>query len=250
MMKVIQTIIYYLVKVIIKVRYKLKIKGLSSLTIKSSSSGTLFLANHVALVDPIVLEYVLWKKFKPCPVAVDYLFKDKFLYFLLSKVKAISVPSFSNLSEKSTIQKFNKTYDQIIKNLYSGENILMYPSGQLTSDGKEHIRGQSLTFKIIQQIPDIQVVLIRTEGFWGSSFSKYLTGKTPSLKKTFSKALRVIMYNFCFFVPKRNINIYIEKCENKDLFKLDKASLNCFLENWFNKTSQPQKDVLSLVPYK
>lgn len=248
MIKVLQTIIYYFVKVAIKIRYKLKVKGLSSLTIKPSSLGTLFLANHVALMDPIILEYVLWKKFKPSPVAVDYLFKDKFLSFLLSKVQAISVPSFSKFSEKSNIKKFNETCDQIVDTLCLGRNVLMYPSGQLTQDGKEHIKRQSLTFKILQKVPNVQVVLIRTEGFWGSSFSKYLTGRTPSLKNSFSNAFKVVIRRLCFFVPKRRINIYIEKCENKDLFNLDKTSLNYFLEDWFNKNSK--ENILSLVPYK
>lgn len=247
-MNIIRTITYYLVKVLIKIRYNLKVTGLSSLKLSSSSLGTLFLANHVALIDPVLLEYVLWKKFKPNPVAVDYLFKDKIISFLLSQVNAISVPSFSSFSEKANVHKFNETCDQVISRLRSGKNVLVYPSGQLTQNGKERIKGQSLTFKILQQVPDVQIVLIRTEGLWGSSFSKYLTGKTPHLQKVFLNALKVTLSKLFFFLPKRRINIRIEKSKKDDLAQLDKVALNEYLEGWFNRTSK--ENVLSLVPYK
>lgn len=246
-MNIIQKITYYLVRVLIKIRYDLKVTGLSSLKLSSSSLGTLFLANHVALIDPVLLEYILWKRFKPVPVAVDYLFKDKIIAFLLSEVNAISVPSFSGFSEKANVHKFNKTCDQVIDCLRSGKNVLVYPSGQLTQDGKERIKGQSLIFKILQQVLDVQVVLIRTEGLWGSSFSKYLTGKTPHLKKVFLNALKVTLSRLLFFVPKRRINIYVEKSKKDNLSQLNKVALNEYLEEWFNKTST--ENVLSLVPY-
>ena len=75
--------------------------------------------------------------------------------------------------------------------LKNKENFLVYPAGKLKMQGSEEIGGNSFVYNLLQQHPSAQIVLVRTVGLWGSSFSRAHTGKSPVfwdvLKKRKSK---------------------------------------------------------------
>lgn len=52
-----------------------------------------------------------------------------------------------------------------------GDNVLLYPSGGLTRTGRERLGGNRGAAMLREAVPDARIVLVRTTGLWGSSFS-------------------------------------------------------------------------------
>ena len=59
---IILTLFFFLVAFLIMLRYRLHIKGLDECH-KKGNKGILFLPNHPALIDPVILSRVLFLKF-------------------------------------------------------------------------------------------------------------------------------------------------------------------------------------------
>ena len=57
--------------------------------------------------------------------------------------------------------------------------------------------------KIIQANPEINIVLVRTTGLWGSTFSKGWDGKPVGFVKPACHAFLAVIKNGFFFLPKR-----------------------------------------------
>ena len=103
--------------------------------------------------------------------------------------------------------------------------------------GKEILGGASATYQILKQAKSANVVLIRTTGLWGSSFSRAYENKSPDFKKTFLYALKNLLKSCIFFMPKRKLLIQL-KVNPKDFpFNQSKLEINKYLEKWYNQYS-------------
>lgn len=226
-----------LFRVLLSLRYRIKVRGLDQLTEKTLSKpgGILFLANHPAEIDPCLLLRVFWPRFKLHPVALEYLFRTPVVSYLLKFVDGIPVPSFGGASNSFKKRQIEKSYEKIFSILKGKENILIYPAGGLKQNGEEVIGGASGVHRILQTIPEANVVLIRTTGLWGSSFSKALTGKTPKLNEAFLNGFKVLLKNAIFFAPRREILIECEPAPSDFPAHADRMTLNHYLEDWYNK---------------
>ena len=171
--------IFILIRVGLFFRYRIKIKGLKDLDLKlvNPERGILFLPNHPAEIDPLILMMILWNKYHLRPLVIEHFFYIWGIRFCLELVRAIAVPS----SVSSSNQWKLKQVDSLIKNVAAGlknkENFLIYPAGQLKESGEEIIGGASLVHNLFTVCPDVNVVLVRITGLWGSRFSRALTGK-------------------------------------------------------------------------
>lgn len=232
----------------LKLRYRIVVEGLESICL-NPQMGSLFLANHVAEIDPVILEYVLWPKFHTRPLAVDYLFRSPVVRWFLRSVRSIAVPSVIPGKEAAaTLQKVQVFYDEVIKALKQGDNFLLYPSGKLSRNGKEEIVNQYSTYMLLRKAGECNVCLIQISGLWGSAFSRYKTGKTPQLSSVFKMALRALVRRWIFFMPKRLVKISIRQVDYSVVSQfLNKQDLNMFLSSWFNEN---QEDLPVEVPYK
>lgn len=242
MKKIMGDFLYFVACFLVSLRYRIKVKGLEKIR---ERGGILFLANHPAEIDPVILERVLWKKFRPHPVALDSLFQNG-LRFFLEHAGALPIPSFEVSTNSFKTKQIDKIYSQIFSVLREKENILIYPAGGLKISGEERIGGTSGVHKIIQSCPEATVVLIRTVGLWGSSFSKAQTGKRPELKKVFLRGAKILLKNFIFFAPKRTIEITFDYPPKDFPLKGSKLELNRALEKWYNQNGP---EPLNLVSY-
>ena len=248
-MKNLLAYVYYLViSFLLSLRYRIKVEGFDSIESAkvSPKKGILFLANHPAEIDPCILLKVLWIKYRVRPIAIDYLFRTPAIRYLLKFVGSLSIPNFDYSSNSFKKREIDRTYDQIFSYLKKGENILIYPGGGLKSGVDEVVGGASGVHHILQNIPDVNVVLVCTKGLWGSSFSKALSGKTPSLKKVFLNGLKIIIKNAIFFTPRRDVFIKISPASKDFPRRKGRLEVNRYLEKWYNA---PPADDLSLVSY-
>ena len=67
---VIVFILWMVVTAAVHLRYRIRVKGLDEVVARYGRKGILFLPNHPALIDPVILNTVLWGRFKPRSLAL------------------------------------------------------------------------------------------------------------------------------------------------------------------------------------
>lgn len=234
---IVQRLLYALIWCVLRLRYRIQIKGMEKKEAQAlaKQGGILFLANHPAEIDPLILIIAFWYPFKPHPVAIDYLFRKPFLRKLLHLVGALAVPNFDGSSNSYKRRQIEKTYETLYSYLDKKENILVYPAGSLKNGPEEVIGGASGVHTILAARPDVNIVLVRTTGLWGSSFSRAPTGKTPELLGAFVNGFKVILRNFIFFAPKRTVEVEWTPAPADFPKKGSRLEVNKYLEQWYNK---------------
>ena len=135
-------------KWILSLRYRVTVKGLDAIQerFKDRSSGVLFLPNHPAHIDPLLLMVHLYGPFRPRPLVVDFMYKTPFLKPFMQKVHALVMPNFDHSVNQLKIKRANEAMQQIADGLKNGENFLLYPSGKIKLNGQEGIGGASAAF--------------------------------------------------------------------------------------------------------
>ncbi|WP_348663173.1 lysophospholipid acyltransferase family protein [Chlamydia vaughanii] len=226
----------FLVGSALKLRYKIKVEGEKSLK-PNPNQGCLFLSNHVAEIDPVILEYLFWPTFYVRPLAVEYLFKNPIVRLFLKSVGSIPVPNVVPGKEcKKTLGEMEKFYAQTSEILNNKESILLYPSGKLSRNGKEEIINQYSAYVLLHQSKECNVFLVRISGLWGSAFSRYKTQSTPKLGLVFKAALKALLRRGIFFMPRRIVKVTIHQVNSSYLKQFPtKQDLNAFLSSWFNE---------------
>ena len=118
-----------------------------------------------------------------------------------------------------------------------GKNVLFYPSGHITLNGKESIGNRQLAYNVCRNLPEnVTIVCIKTTGLWGSIWSRYKKKKTPSIPLTLLKSVGLILCGK-LFTKRRIVEISIQPMtETLKLWsKEDKISFNKKLETFYNE---------------
>lgn len=225
------------VRALIALRYRVVVKGLEELDQKglSRGGGILFLPNHPAEIDPVIVEAVLWKKFSPRPLIVEHFYYLKGFQWLMDLVGATPLPTMDLMATPRRAKKVKQQFDRVAEAVNRGENFLIYPSGKLKRTGAEKMGGASFVHDLLGACPTANVVLVRTTGLWGSLFSKALTGQSPKFGKALLRGLWILIKNGIFFAPKRTVYIEIESAPQGFPYQGTRLELNHFLEQWYNR---------------
>lgn len=232
-----------LTSILLARRYHITVKGLDIL--KYNNRGALILPNHPAEIDPIILYSILEKHLQPRPVVVENFYHMKGVHLLMKLIKAFPMPDLERGTSPSKKQKVESILQDICESLRKGENVLMYPSGRLMRTGLEHLGAASGVQRILSEVPDVNIIIIRTKGLWGSSFSTALSeGQTPDLASNLKQAFITLLSNGFFFCPKRGVTIEIMKNQNLKRLK-DKLTINQNLEDLYNHEGEER---LKLIP--
>ncbi len=198
-------------------------------------SGILFLPNHPAHVDPVLLSLILWPLFRVRPLVVENVYRQSGIHTIMKMVRALSIPNLETSLNDLKIAKAKEVVEEVMRGLEKGENFLLYPSGRLKLTGKEILGGASAAHNIVESCPEAHLVLIRTTGLWGSSFSRAYAGRSFEFKKTLAHDLWKLLLNGIFFMPRRNVCIEIEPAGVDFPFKSSRLAFNRYLESWYNR---------------
>jgi len=231
---------------LLRVRYNVKVKYLTPI---SKDKPILFLPNHPAEIDPILLMVNLGPKYFPKPMVVEHFYRLKGFQWILDIVGVIPIPT---MEEKANIwrgKEVAKILADVSKQVKNGENFVIYPAGKLKSTGREQIGGASFVHNLLQVCPDMNVVLVRTTGLWGSSFSKAPTGRSPEFGKTLFRNIWSLIKSGIFFLPKRHVLIEISQAPDTLPITAPRVVFNKFLEDWYNNHPDPGPEPLNLVSY-
>ena len=237
-------LIYIATRFMVGLRYKITLNGIDK--INNGAKGLLILPNHPAEVDPVILTMSLWKKIKLRPVADEEYYKMPIINKGFKLINTIPMPDMSTGAGYFKRIRIERTLKYIEESLQNGDNVMLYPSGHLTRTGLENIGGASAAARLINNVPEAKIVLVRTTGLWGSSFSTAQTaGVTPDLLKCFKNSIITIIKNLIFFTPRRELTIEIKPVARDYFTSKQTLDINKTLEKFYNTNPQEVK----LVPY-
>ncbi len=237
MHRLIVRLLCVLLKVLLSLRYRITIKGLEHL--KSGSfnqdAGILFLPNHPAHIDPLLLTMILYNKFQVRPLAIEYIYRQKAILPLMKLVKALPIPNFESSSNQMKLHNVKTVINEVVEGVKNKENFILYPAGRLKHTGKEILGGASAAHKIVQQVPGINIVLARTTGLWGSSFSRAYTDYSPDLKTMITLNFKRLLKGLIFFLPRRKVTIEFSVPPEGFPALGSRLEFNKALEGWYNR---------------
>ncbi|MEN6620477.1 MAG: MFS transporter [Smithella sp.] len=223
-------LLVHIVRFLLGLRYRIEIKGLSSIN-KEKRTGILFLPNHPALIDPVIMMSVIYPAFQPRPLADADQANAGSNRWIIQFVRPITLPDLNKYGREEK----NRIYEalrEVADALRAGENVLLYPAGHLSRSAREDLAGNSAVEYLVQNVSGVRTVLVRTTGLWGSSFS-WAHGSEPSIVKNLSRYIKFFLANAFFFAPRRRV--IIEFTEDMDLPKMkDRQQINGALENFYN----------------
>lgn len=238
-------LLYIFLRTLVWLRYRLHVKGFEQL---GDRQGIVFLPNHPAEIDPLILILVLWPKYKPHPLVVEHFYYQKFLKFFLDCADSIPLPNM-DLPNQWKAKQLEKLKTRIVQGVKKRENFLLYPSGKLKMTPDEQIGGASMTHELLKENRDLPIVLVRTTGLWGSLFSRALKDETPNFMGIVKKAIFIILKNAIFFTPRRDVTIEFEWAGEDFPRKAERLELNRYLENWYNRYPLPGPELIKLVSF-
>jgi len=243
MRQVLGVFLIVLGRFLVALRYRVIITGLKEVERKK---GIIFLPNHPAEIDPVILSTLLWLKYRIRPLATETFFYLPGVNFLMRSMRAVPVPDLETGVSSFKIKRMDGILKSVANELDAGENFLIYPSGRLMRSGTERMKGASGLHSILKNCSEAHPVLVRTQGLWGSTFSCALTaGMTPALGLTLLNAVSMLVKNFIFFTPRREIKIHFE-CGPADFpYHAERPELNQWLENWYNREGEEELSLVS-----
>lgn len=234
-------ILLYFIRFTLWFRYRVTIKGIENLNPEqlSKSGGVLFLPNHPAIfVDPTLITVSIWRKYPIRPMVIEYMYYTPVIHWFMSFVNALPVPNFMTSSNSLKKKRADRVIDEVITGLKQGDNFMVYPAGKIKHTGYEFIGGASAAHRIIESAPEANVVLVRTTGLWGSSFSRALIGKSPPMFATIWQGVKIALKNLLFFTPRREVTIEFTPAGPDFPYKGSRLEINQYLEKWYNRPSQ------------
>lgn len=234
-------ILHRLIRFVLGLRYRVEVRGLEGIEQKAGP-GLLFLPNHQALVDPVIVMVQLYRRFRPRPLSDAEQAEMGVNRLIMRHIRPITLPDGKKAGRdgKARIQEALR---ETAAALAAGDNILLYPSGRLCRGAREDLAGNSGVEYLLRQVPGVRTVLIRTTGLWGSSFS-WGRGTAPSIYGSIGAGLRYLAANLLFFGPRRGVTL--EVVEDAVLPQLsDRQAINAHLEAFYNATPH----VNTHVPY-
>jgi long-chain-fatty-acid--[acyl-carrier-protein] ligase len=237
----IDTLLRWFAKSCLALRYRVRTEGLPAVA-AGGTRGILFLPNHPAMIDPIIVGAVLHKTFRARFLADRDQVDRFFIRSVARKVRVIPIPDPAKEGSAARAE-VEKGLALCAEALRAGDNVVIYPAGHLTHTRAEDLRGNSAVRWLLDQVPDARVVLVRTRGLWGSRFS-YAYGKVPDVSAVLRKAVGVLAAGGVFFAPKRAVTLEFK--EPADFPRsAEREALNGYMEAFFNAGNLPA----TFVPY-
>jgi long-chain-fatty-acid--[acyl-carrier-protein] ligase len=224
-------IFWRLVRLLLHLRYRVSTDGMEQ--IRRLSGPTLVLPNHPAYVDPptVLAHTPLSAPLRPLVYSGTYRLLP--LLPLMKLVRAFEVPDLSAQS-RDAAARTRDLIDAVAARLQAGESFLIYPSGRLQRGDREIVGSARVVHELLTRCPEVNVVLIRTRGLWGSMFSCARRGTLPDLGRKAVAAIGWGLASLVFFLPRRPVHLHAEVIPRDRLPLGSREELNAFLESWYD----------------
>lgn len=224
-------------------RYRIKVKGLDEVLERYGNRGILFLPNHPALIDPVIVCSVLFKKFTPRALAHERQIKGTILKHFWKPLGVLPIPDMESAGREGhdmVVGQITACSDA----LNNGDNVLFYPAGRIYRSYLEKLRGNGGAHMVIKKCNEPKVVMVRTSGLWGSDFSR-AKGHQIHFGEGLKRGIKNVLFNLLFFMPRRSVTVEFVPAPEDFPFDQPKNVLNRYLENFYNATAAGN----TYVPY-
>jgi acyl-CoA synthetase (AMP-forming)/AMP-acid ligase II/acyl carrier protein len=217
--------------ILLRLRYRVTVEGAEGLS--GLKGPTLVLPNHPAYIDPPLVLSHLRLGTALRPLVFSGIYRLLPLRPLMAMVDAFEVPDLSAQSRDAQAKTL-EMIDAVVARIGRGDSFLIYPSGRLQRGNAEVVGSARAVHELLSRCPDLNVVLVRTRGLWGSSFGCAATGAPPSLVPTMLRNLGWALAALLVFLPRRKVTIHVEVLPKGTLPKASREQTNAFLEGWYN----------------
>lgn len=234
--------LWLIARLVVPFRYRVRVHGQERL--RGLQAPVLLLPNHPGYIDPVLILTYFYEPLRPRPVLYEDNFRSPILRPLVRLLRAVPIPELDRPSLKAQ-ERTGRAIAEVIEGLRRGENFVLWPSGRVQRDGVERLGAARALTDILKAVPEASVVLMRTRGVWGSSFT-YATGRTPRLGRCFRDGLLWLAANLLVFMPRRRVDITIEPLDRARLPELERDPVNRWFEAWYN-VDGPERP--TYVPY-
>ena len=245
---------------LIPMRYKVEVRGAECMDPKKGgvNRSIIFLANHSSHIDPtIIAAAILTQGLSLSIWALDLTFKLPYLRWAARRKATIQVVKVPNIperrSEKHT-SNLHKLVTRTADGLRKGTNFLIFPSGIVKKTPLEKIEGKSAVLLIIKQFPNVNIIMVRITGLWGSRFScatrsekRWGTRHVSSLTM-FWRTLKIVLLNGIFFIPKRKVLVEFIPADAEFPREGSRLDIDRYLEHKYNEKWGPLGEPLYRVP--
>jgi len=230
-------------RVLLGLRYRIQVTGITDALKKPGPY--LILPNHPAYMDPPNVLRALWSTFRMRPMLLETNFENPVLGPFAWFLRAIKVPDLDRASAEAR-QRTEGAVNAVIEALKAGENVVLWPSGTLSRDGTDSLGAARTTADVLKAVPNATVVLVRTRGLWGSSFSWAYTRTRPPLLPRLFRGIRILLSNLVIFTPRRKITMHLEAFGSGERPEPKRDAINPWLEAWYNVDAP---ETPTFVPY-
>lgn len=215
-------------------RYAVKVEGRDALAF---DGPILVLPNHPAMVDPMLVGAELW--WRPVKPLADELFLDRggVSAKVLKTLGCVRVPDLRKRRSEAGAKVARGLQEVVTKALAGGDDVIFYPSGHIWTTPHEEIGTRQLAYNVCKALPaGVRVVAVRTNGLWGSIWSRKGRATSPSFGPTLIRS--VLLWLFVApFVPRRQVTMHFEDVTDrvKSWAELRRLEFNHNLEDWYNE---------------
>ena len=227
----------FCLRLLLGLRYRVTVKGLDAI---SGPGPVLFMPNHPALIDPIIV-YSQLANYAPRPLADERQMQGPLGRLAARALRAVLIPDIMKDGTRAR-QGVEAGMQKVLDVLQAGDNILLYPAGKIYRSARESLGGTSGAAMILQKMPGLRVVLVRTTGLWGSAFGYGATGKAPHFGRVLLRGALAVCANLLFFTPRRPVTIEFVEAEQLPRSG-DKRELNTWLEDFYNVAERPAQAI-------
>jgi 1-acyl-sn-glycerol-3-phosphate acyltransferase len=234
-------ILRILLTAILSLRYRIDITGLEHLEPKDRR-GMLFLPNHPALIDPLIMLCTIAARFSVRAVADEQSVNRPVIRWLAKRVRTRTLlnPRAQGATSKHQIAAMLR---DIVRGLRSGEALVLYPAGRIYRQRFEDLGDNGAVEFLVRSCPELRVVMVRTHGLWGSAFGR-ASRHPPTVLGALKRGLVGLVRSGVFFAPRRRISIEFQ--EPADFPRgADRRSINRYLSSYYNQGAPPN----TYVPY-
>jgi 1-acyl-sn-glycerol-3-phosphate acyltransferase len=226
---------------ILSLRYRIRIVGLDQLAPKDER-GMLFLPNHPALIDPLILLCFLTARFPVRALAGRAQIERPGIGWLATRVHVRKIPD-SDERGTGARHRVAAMLRETARALNGGEALVFYPAGRVYRRKCEDLGSNSGAAFLVRSCPSVRIVLVRTTGLWGSSFGR-ANGRAPALGLAIKRGMVGVLKSGILFAPRRHLTLEFSECTD---FPRDaeRDQVNRRLEEHYNAVVQSN----TYVPY-
>jgi long-chain-fatty-acid--[acyl-carrier-protein] ligase len=221
-------------RLLLSLRYRVRVRGLEEIAARGTT-GILFLPNHPALMDPVIVAGSLHRRFSPAALADQDRVSGLGIGRITRAFGAVPLPDPVRYGE-SCRGEVERVIGECGDRLQAGTNLLLYPAGHLARSRTEDLGANSAVETILRRAPGARVVMVRTRGLWGSSFSR-ASGASPDFVGVALRRSLDVLLSFVLFCPRRDV--LVEFVEPPDFPRSGREAMNRRLEAFYNEDVPP-----------